>query len=658
MFLSTIRDSLQKKLILLFIIIATVPLLAASIFSFQTSRNTLMAEIEEQNMEAALALGQELDLMLEARLKLLHAASKDDDITSMDPARMVDNVKAYAAQYGDMPVVIISDSTGKQIYRNQGTLGNIADRQYFQDIKSAQPFSISDVLFAKATGKSSVILSVPLHNAQGQWIGLISGVMDLQHLSNLIARKKIGETGYAFIVDKTGKVLAHPNAEFVKELKDMTNVGPVQKAIQSQSGNAYYTYDGIKKVAGYAFVPLCKWGVIVQISEEEALAGTQKIKDTAIATAVAAIILAAILGIIIARVITRPINQMVQASETVAAGDLTYTVTIDSRDEIGKLAKSFNTMVVNLRNLVTHVITNAETVAASAQQLSASAQEATKAVEQIASTAGELAAGAQNQTREVASAVHTVEELARSAGEVATKAEFAVALSRDMTNSAQTGNSSVQKAVEQMTEINQAVSGTADIVKELGQRSKEIGNIVEVITGIAGQTNLLALNAAIEAARAGEQGRGFAVVADEVRKLAEQAQTAAGQIAEIIGHIQGQTDSAVSAMECGTGKVSEGMRVAREAGEAIDGILTKVGESVGVIQGISVAAEVQALGTANVVRSINDIAAVADQSSAGAQTAAAATEEMTASMEEIAVSSQALAETAAELQVIVQKFHV
>jgi methyl-accepting chemotaxis protein len=656
--LSLIRNSLQKKLILLFVLIATLPLLAASYFSFISSKNTLIEEIKHSNLQAATGVARELDIMIDARLKLLQTISKDNDIASMNPARMVANVKAAAGQFADMSTVIVSDNTGKQVYRNIGTLGNISDRQYFQDIKNGQPYSISDVLFAKATGKSSIVISVPLRDSTGQWVGLVSGVMDLQYLSNAIAQHKIGETGYAFVVDKNGQILAHPNAEYVTQQKVVTELEPVQKAITANVGVAFYTWENAKKVAGYSFVPLTRWGVIVQMSEAEALAGAQKIKIASLVTAGIAVVLACMVGIYIARVLTRPINEIVQGSQTIAAGNLTYTVTIDSQDEIGQLADSFNTMVTNLRNVVKRVVSNSQTVAASAEQLSASASESSRAVEQIAETAGQLAAGAQNQSREVATTARTVGELARSAQEVAEKAESAACLAQDVVTAARAGSTSVRKAVEQMQEIDSAVAHTSTIVKELGLQSKEIGNIVEVITGIAGQTNLLALNAAIEAARAGEQGRGFAVVADEVRKLAEQSQVAAQQIADIIGQIQVQTDTAVSAMENGTRKVAEGVYVAQEAGKSIEGILSKVSESVSMIESISAAAEEQAAATGEVVKSIDSIAAIAEQSNAGAQTAAAATEETTASMEEIAASSQALAQAAAELEEMVQKFKV
>jgi methyl-accepting chemotaxis protein len=654
----SIRTSLQKKLILLFILIATLPLLVASYFSFVKSKEALVSEVEKGNAQIAQAMSSELDLMIEARLKLLRVASRDNDIMSLDPGRMAANVKSYASQYGDMPGVIISNINGQQIYRNEGTLSTITDRQYFQEIKQGLAYSISDVLISKGTGKSSIVLSVPIKNVSGQVIGLVSGVMDLQSLSTSFSSKKFGQSGYAFIVDKTGKIIAHPNPEFVKEQKDVTAIIAVRNVIEGKTGVDYYTWENVEKIAGYSVVPNTRWGVIVQMSEAEALQGAQKIKFAAFAIGSIAIVLASIIGFFMSRMITRPINQMVDASEVIAAGNLTYVVKIDSEDELGKLANSFNTMVGNLRNLVKQVVSTSETLAASAQQLSASAEEATNAVEQIATTAGELAAGAQNQTREVTTAARTVEELSRSAHEVAAKAESAAALSQDMATSAQTGNTSVQNAVEKMVEIDAAVASTAGIVKELGMRSKEIGNIVEVITNIAGQTNLLALNAAIEAARAGEQGRGFAVVADEVRKLAEQAQEAAGQIAGIINQIQGQTEKAVDAMEGGTRKVTEGVRVAKEAGVSIDGILTKVQESVIMIQSISAAAEEQAAATGEVVQSIDTISAVAQQSSAGAQTAAAATEETTASMEEISSSSQALAQAASQLQNMVMKFRV
>lgn len=216
----------------------------------------------------------------------------------------------------------------------------------------------------------------------------------------------------------------------------------------------------------------------------------------------------------------------------------------------------------------------------------------------------------------------------------------------------------MEQANEQMIHIEKAVTNSAEIVANLGERSKEIGQIVDTISGIAGQTNLLALNAAIEAARAGEQGRGFAVVAEEVRKLAEQSQEAAKHIAVLIGEIQEDTQHAVSAMADGTQEVQRGTEAVNTAGKAfleIAGLIETVSGQVG---DIAAAIQQMAGGSQQLVSSVKDIDTLSRDIAEQTQTVSAATEEQTASMEEIASSSHELAQMAEKLQTAIAKFRI
>jgi len=209
-----------------------------------------------------------------------------------------------------------------------------------------------------------------------------------------------------------------------------------------------------------------------------------------------------------------------------------------------------------------------------------------------------------------------------------------------------------------MVSIEQSVSSSAEVVTKLGERSKEIGQIVVTISGIAGQTNLLALNAAIEAARAGEQGRGFAVVAEEVRKLAEQSQEAAKQIANLISEIQSETDNAVVAMNEGAREVKVGADVVNNAGKAFKEIVSLISEVSTQIREISAAIQQMASGSQQIVAAVRDIDRISKDAAGQTQTVSAATEEQSASMEEIAAASQALAKMAEDLQSAVRKFRV
>jgi methyl-accepting chemotaxis protein len=209
-----------------------------------------------------------------------------------------------------------------------------------------------------------------------------------------------------------------------------------------------------------------------------------------------------------------------------------------------------------------------------------------------------------------------------------------------------------------MAQIEQTVNNSSQVVAKLGERSKEIGQIVDTIAGIAGQTNLLALNAAIEAARAGEQGRGFAVVAEEVRKLAEQSKEAAKQIAQLIGEIQGDTGNAIEAMNEGTREVAIGAEVVTTAGHAFGEIAELVTEVYSQVKEISAAIQQMAGSSQQMLLSVKEIERHSKNAAGEAMTVSAATEEQSASTEEIVSSSQNLAKLAQDLQEAVNKFHV
>lgn len=381
-------------------------------------------------------------------------------------------------------------------------------------------------------------------------------------------------------------------------------------------------------------------------------------RAVAIFAALFAAALGILIGIIAARSIARPINGLAEVARKVAAGDLSEQVQLDRQDEIGLLASAFNTMVLELKVLIKQVSVNAEQVAAASEELTANSEQSAQAAQQITASITNMAeeANAQMEAANESSAV--VEQISASIQQIAANANQVAGQSALAADQAKNGDKEVAQAVKQMNHIENTVNTSAQFVAKLGERSKEIGQIVDTISGIAGQTNLLALNAAIEAARAGEQGRGFAVVAEEVRKLAEQSQEAAKKIAGLIGEIQGDTDKAVDAMHEGTEEVRRGAEVVNTAGLAFKDIMAVVDQLSAQVKEISAAIQQMATGSQQIVHSVKKIDELSKKSAGEAQSVSAATEEQLASMEEVATSSQALAQMAQELQSAITKFRV
>jgi methyl-accepting chemotaxis protein len=365
------------------------------------------------------------------------------------------------------------------------------------------------------------------------------------------------------------------------------------------------------------------------------------------------------------------------AMDRMAAGDLTVEVTpvtplIErwSNDELGDVAQAVNTVRENtfasveayntsresLAAMIGQVAGTASTVSSASQQIAATSDEAGRAVGEIAGAIGEVAAGSEKQVAGIADVRRLTEEASEATTRSAQDASDTAKVAEEARQIATEGALAVDEATEAMASVRTASEQATQAIRALGQKSDQIGGIVATITGIAEQTNLLALNAAIEAARAGEQGRGFAVVAEEVRKLAEESQTAARSISSLIGEIQEETGRAVEVVEDGSVRTEQGaatVELARDAfkriGGSVEDVTTRVGQIAASVQQMAAAAQ-------QTGERISDVAAVAEQASASAEQVSASTEETSASTEEIAASAQELARTAADLEQLVGQF--
>lgn len=398
---------------------------------------------------------------------------------------------------------------------------------------------------------------------------------------------------------------------------------------------------------------------LAQAASDQGTADTDRVVLIYIAMVVAISIIAAGIAFKLTTYFTGMLDKMTTVSNMLRGGDFKIRPrTITATDEFGAVGDALADMRETINKVLKKILDNAQTVAASSEELTASADQSSQVVQNIAQSINEVSANNSKQSAAVDTTSAAVQQISASIEQMSTNADIADANAAKASDIANEGGKSIEIAIKQMKKIDEVVTTSADVVNELGEQSKQIGQIVENVSAIAAQTNLLALNAAIEAARAGEHGRGFAVVAEEVRKLAEESLGAADKINTMITAIQEKTVDAVNAMKSGSEEVIKGTEVIKNSGTAFDKVMeinTEVAAQVKEIARTTAEASKAATDIIANVQTVDDAAKkISDQT----QTVSAATEEQSAATQEIASSSRSLANIAQTLNNEINRFKI
>ncbi len=658
---------LKTKLILTFSLLTIAVLMASTFFGYEFTKRYITSGIQEVMKSNAHAEVNKLDGWLISKARMLEITASTLQGTVDDSREItVTMLTGYKAADKELANMYFGSVEGRQVDGSGWNVPSDYDprtRSWYRLAAEQGKLMFTNPYFELASKQLAVSVVMPLKNSSGKVLGIIGEDVSLQALSDNIQNIKIQGKGFAFIFDDKGVLVAHPDSALLSKnmfeadnLKVMTAV--LKEAIGKEQGLSTYTDKGEDFFLVYEKVPSTGWTLAISVPQEIISRPLANLVWQFALIAVACVLIVMVITFVTAKRITKPIENLVEQVNQVAAGDLTKMVIVEGKDEIADLATSVNNMSASLRNLILQTHTCADQMAASSEELSASSHESSQASNQVAGSIADIAAGTQQQRSAVEETSAAVEKISVSIQTAIDDAKQSVAKSSQAADKAQASGISICKAVDQMVRIEQTVNNSAKVVTNLGERSREIGQIVDTISGIAGQTNLLALNAAIEAARAGEQGRGFAVVAEEVRKLAEQSQDASKKIANLISEIQQDTATAVAAMDDGTREVGVGAKAVNEAGQTfreISELVLQVSKQV-----MQIAAAMQTVDTGNqqIVLSVQAIDRLSNKTAAEAETVSAATQEQMATSEELASASQSLAVLAQQLQETVNHFHI
>ncbi|WP_134682693.1 methyl-accepting chemotaxis protein [Brevibacillus migulae] len=515
--------------------------------------------------------------------------------------------------------------------------------------------------FDQVLNKTLVTASVPMYDQQKQFMSVLTGDIDLSSLQTMIAEMVVGETGWAFLIDSDGNYLGHPKQDKVMKVKiteesNATIADLGKRMLAEPKGVGEFTDETGLNHVYYQKVAMTNWTLALVMPDAEIQKPIVSLLEKLALISLAGVVIMAGLIYWYSQSMTRQIKQANELSFALAEGDFTKELEINTADEFGQMAKNFNRMTEQLKEAMGKIVMNSQIVASTSEQLTASAEQTSKATEHIAEAISEIAIGAGEQVSSTAKSSEIVADMSHEIDEITQRIQSVTRSSVDAQQKAADGNQVVQTAMGQMNLIHDQMGVTAEIVNQLGAKSKQIDNIISLITSISSQTNLLALNAAIEAARAGEHGRGFAVVADEVRKLAEQSNDAAEQVRAIINEIQRDTEQAMNAMGDGTSVLQDGIRLVNQTGTTFTDILRAIEHLTSQTSEVANKVEDVNGGMQHMVQTIEAVSHIAAQAADHTQMVAASAEQQNASMEEVSAASTMLAKMAEELQESLRMF--
>lgn len=641
---------LRNKLIIVFLTILLVPTISLGYFAYSDAKKQI---IEQQNVAAqssSIMLNTnisnslsskiaDLDYLVERISPLPLSTAKNTDVRTV--------LNEYVQSHSDITMAYVGTSKNDMIrmpYFDYGSDYKPTERDWYKAAIDTSDYLISQPYTSATSGDLVITISKKIPSSDA-----VVGIdMSLQEFNTIASEIAIGENGFLSIVDEKNNYISHPKHKLGSVVDEQLAELLTQNAEVTQSTNQITQKYSVNDITG--------WKIISNVYDQEAEDIAQSIWNKIIWVLVISIICIAVISYFVIRSIVNPITTLRSNALKISEGDLTVKIDTRGNNEIAELAQAFQTMQQQLATLIIQLQTQAQSIQKSADELSATSSENSASSQQISHATQSVAASTEQQIIYIDQSNESINEIAQGVTGIAEDASQVTELSVIAQEHALDGGQHIQKTVEKMTAINQAVEVTGSKIRNLYDTTKEIGSILSMIHAIADQTNLLALNASIEAARAGEHGKGFAVVANEVRQLAENSQRSARQIEELIKTVQHDTKLTVELMQETMQHVSDGTSVAQDTAVRFSTIIDSMKDITPRMENMTAASEEIAATITTVTQSSIQLADLAKDTAAASEEVSASTEESLTSMENMEDTAQNLLQLAEDLQQLIQKF--
>lgn len=613
---------LQKKLLISVIPVIILSIALISVIFYISASKSIIKQGNE-SMEKIVDLSMiSLDSWIGERKAFASILADNGIFKSACQGENLEEAQAMLEKYFHENNVyenfFLSDPDGQLFLIAQGdpTKLNLAKmEQYKINLEKAKAGQlwIGDITKSPVNGHPVSLITAPIFDNDHRIIGILGTPVEFNVFSNnFIAETRFGKTGYIFMIDSKGDLLAHPDETLIFDPTFPKNAF-VQDIVKHKNGMIEYLWNGDMKICHFKEQKEKGWIIAVTIIRDDFLASIHKMQVIIFILGIASIALIIFITWLIANMISNPIQVVAENLKEISLGkgDLTKRIQVSGEDEVGQLSRWFNSFIEKLHEIVSQIKLNTEEVAT--------------ATDEINATSAQLAKGAEEQSSQVTEVAASIQQMSAAIVESSQNASHTADASKVTADKANEGRTTMDHTQKDMEEIVSTASKTNETVNSLSNRTDQIGEIIQVIDDIADQTNLLALNAAIEAARAGEQGRGFAVVADEVRKLAERTTKATQEIGETIKIIQEEIHEAADSMNSVSTVIDKGRTSISKTGTMLDDIVQSVTISMDMIQQIATASEEQGATAEEISKNVQAINAVAAESASGAEELAATT---------------------------------